>query len=105
MDGEPINPEFVVKSPFFTLAAAALLIGASMARADSAPISGIQAADMDKTVRPQDDLFQYANGTWSDSEGPHYAQWEQSTHQQHQDYSARSAGEQQQYWSWRHDNP
>jgi putative endopeptidase len=53
-----------VKSPFCTLAAAALLIGASMARANSAPISGIQAADMDKTVRPQDDLFQYANGTW-----------------------------------------
>jgi predicted metalloendopeptidase len=35
-----------------------------MALADSAPISGIQTADMDKTVRPQDDLFQYANGTW-----------------------------------------
>ncbi len=35
-----------------------------MARADSAPISGIQAADMDRSVRPQDDLFQYANGTW-----------------------------------------
>jgi hypothetical protein len=48
---------------------------------------------------------QYANSSWSDSEAPHYAQWEQSTHQQHQDYSARSAGEQQQYWSWRHDNP
>jgi putative endopeptidase len=53
-----------VKSPFFTLVLPALLLGASMARADSAPISGIQAADMDKTVRPQDDLFQYANGTW-----------------------------------------
>jgi putative endopeptidase len=53
-----------VKSPFFTLVTAALLLSASMARADSTPISGIQAADMDKTVRPQDDLFQYANGTW-----------------------------------------
>src|SRR3984957_1374298 len=42
----------------------ALLIGGSAARADSAPISGIQSADMDKAVRPQDDLFQYANGTW-----------------------------------------
>jgi putative endopeptidase len=52
-----------VKSPFFTLATAALLISASMARADSL-ISGIQSADMDKTLRPQDDLFQYANGTW-----------------------------------------
>jgi len=53
-----------VKSPFFALAMAALSISASMARADSALISGIQAADMDKAVRPQDDLFQYANGTW-----------------------------------------
>ncbi len=26
--------------------------------------SGIQAADMDTAVRPQDDLFEYANGTW-----------------------------------------
>jgi putative endopeptidase len=56
--------KFIVKSPFFTLPSAALLLSASMALADSAPISGIQTADMDKTVRPQDDLFQYANGTW-----------------------------------------
>jgi hypothetical protein len=48
---------------------------------------------------------QYANGSWSDSERPHYAQWEQSTKQEHRDYSARNASEQQQYWSWRHDNP
>ncbi len=53
-----------MKSPFFSLAMTALVISASMARADSAPVSGIQTADMDKTVRPQDDLFQYANGTW-----------------------------------------
>ena len=57
-----------MKSSFFTLVlASALAAGffcASMARADSAPISGIQTADMDKKVRPQDDLFQYANGTW-----------------------------------------
>jgi putative endopeptidase len=26
--------------------------------------TGIQTADMDTTVRPQDDLFEYANGTW-----------------------------------------
>ena len=59
-----MQPEFVVKSPFFALAIGAVLINTSMALADSAPISGIQTADMDKTVRPQDDLFQYANGTW-----------------------------------------
>jgi putative endopeptidase len=51
-----------VKSPFFALAAAALLV--SSARADTGLISGIQIADMDKSVRPQDDLFEYANGTW-----------------------------------------
>jgi putative endopeptidase len=26
--------------------------------------SGVQIADLDTSVRPQDDLFQYANGTW-----------------------------------------
>jgi putative endopeptidase len=56
--------EFRVKRKFFMLPAAALLAGASLALADSAPTSGIQTADMDKSVRPQDDLFQYANGTW-----------------------------------------
>jgi len=35
-----------------------------MSLANSGPVSGIQTADMDRTVRPQDDLFQYANGTW-----------------------------------------
>src|SRR6202020_496485 len=45
-------------------ATATLLMGVSMARAGSVLISGIQTADMDRTVRPQDDLFQYANGTW-----------------------------------------
>ncbi len=53
-----------MKSPFLTLAVAALSIGASVLRAQTGPLSGIQSADMDKTVRPQDDLFQYANGTW-----------------------------------------
>jgi putative endopeptidase len=48
----------------FVAVAAALLAGAALARADIAPLSGIQTADMDKSVRPQDDLFQYANGTW-----------------------------------------
>ena len=46
------------------IALGALIAGASWALAGAAPISGIQTADMDKSVRPQDDLFQYANGTW-----------------------------------------
>ncbi len=53
-----------MKSPMLTLAAAALLIGGAALRARSEPPSGIQTADMDKAVRPQDDLFLYANGTW-----------------------------------------
>jgi predicted metalloendopeptidase len=46
------------------IAAALLSFQASWSRADTALISGIQKADIDKSVRPQDDLFQYANGTW-----------------------------------------
>jgi putative endopeptidase len=58
-----------VKPQFFAAGAAALiglssLGSASVGFADSAPISGIQTADMDTKVRPQDDLFQYANGKW-----------------------------------------
>lgn len=53
-----------MKLPFLALAIAALLIGGSVVRAASGPLSGIQTADMDKSARPQDDLFQYANGTW-----------------------------------------
>lgn len=49
---------------FFILNTATLLASVSLVLADAAPISGIQTADMDKTVRPQDDLFRYANGTW-----------------------------------------
>jgi putative endopeptidase len=53
-----------VKAHWFGLKLAALLSVAPMAFADSPPLSGIQTADMDLKVRPQDDLFQYANGTW-----------------------------------------
>lgn len=49
---------------FFALSAAALIAASAAALADSAAVSGIQIADMDTSVRPQDDLFQYANGTW-----------------------------------------
>ena len=41
------------------------LISAAVLAADPAPrITGIQSADMDLAARPQDDLFEYANGTW-----------------------------------------
>ena len=35
-----------------------------VAGADSTLISGIQAADMNRAARPQNDLFDYANGAW-----------------------------------------
>ena len=43
---------------------ATLLISAPGFSADAILTSGIQTADMDVSARPQDDLFQYANGTW-----------------------------------------
>ena len=43
---------------------AAALISTPGFSADAILISGIQTADMDVSARPQDDLFQYANGTW-----------------------------------------
>ncbi len=46
------------------LSAAAMSAAAFWALADSALVSGIQIADLDTAVRAQDDLFQYANGTW-----------------------------------------
>jgi putative endopeptidase len=47
-----------------SLCAAALLVCGPGFSADATLISGIQSADMDVSARPQDDLFQYANGTW-----------------------------------------
>jgi putative endopeptidase len=48
------------------IALALALFGAAAAPvlADSPPVSGIQAADMDEAVRPRNDLFEYANGVW-----------------------------------------
>jgi putative endopeptidase len=43
---------------------AAALIATPGFSADAILTSGIQTADMDVSARPQDDLFQYANGTW-----------------------------------------
>jgi putative endopeptidase len=46
-----------------TLLALAAGVGSAQAL-ESAMSSGIQRADMDMAVRPQDDFFAYANGTW-----------------------------------------
>ena len=52
----------MTRLPLFALSVAASFAAAALA--DSAAVSGIQTADMDTSVRPQDDFFQYANGTW-----------------------------------------
>ncbi len=54
----------------FLLPALALVSCAGMAAADDTgqPLeSGIDASAMDRTVRPQDDLFRHVNGTWLDN--------------------------------------
>jgi putative endopeptidase len=62
--------------PYFFLAINLIMLVASNAavRADTrsdgdpitggSPMTGIQRADMNTAVRPQDDLFEYSNGTW-----------------------------------------
>jgi hypothetical protein len=45
----------------------------------------------------------YAGGdVWSDNETTYYNQWEGETHRPHVEYAQRNAGDQHEYWSWRH---
>jgi putative endopeptidase len=54
-----------VSLPFISaVGVAALLLCKPGFSADAILVSGIQTADMDVSAKPQDDLFQYANGTW-----------------------------------------
>jgi hypothetical protein len=48
--------------------------------------------------------YESATLTWSDSEGPYYARWEQETHRDHKEWAQRNADEQREYWGWRHDH-
>jgi putative endopeptidase len=50
--------------PTLTLLLCAAALHAGSACADNAPTSGIDRASFDTSVRPQDDLFQAANGGW-----------------------------------------
>jgi putative endopeptidase len=60
MQGEPrLNSKSI-----FALGALLLCASLPAAPADSPPVSGIQAADMNKAGRPQNDLYDYANGAW-----------------------------------------
>lgn len=42
--------------------------------------------------------------TWNQPEVGFYAQWEVETHRPHQDFGKRSAGEQKEYFTWRHNH-
>jgi putative endopeptidase len=48
----------------FALGALLLCASTPAVLADSARVSGVQTADMNKAGRPQNDLFDYANGAW-----------------------------------------
>ena len=66
----PLRSVLKVAAPAVAAVVAAAVFGAALsaaappAFANSATASGIQTADMDLKIRPQDDLFLYANGTW-----------------------------------------
>ena len=57
---------FLLVSPSLLLAADAtnLPLATNAPKAPDAPTSGIDRSDFDPSIRPQDDLFGYANGTW-----------------------------------------
>jgi len=42
---------------------------------------------------------------WDGREGAYYERWETETRRDHVDFSKRSAGEQKEYWMWRHNHP
>jgi endothelin-converting enzyme/putative endopeptidase len=44
-----------------------VLVAVSCGQPQAPLTSGIELANMDKSVRPQDDFFRYANGTWLDT--------------------------------------
>jgi hypothetical protein len=39
---------------------------------------------------------------WDNNEVTFYGRWENDTHRQHVDFRHRNAGEQKEYWTWRH---
>jgi hypothetical protein len=41
---------------------------------------------------------------WDNNEVGFYSRWEGETHRSHRDFRRRSAGEQREYWTWRHDH-
>jgi hypothetical protein len=42
---------------------------------------------------------------WNAHEGVYYQRWEVETHRDHRDFKKRDAGEQKEYWTWRHNHP
>jgi len=42
---------------------------------------------------------------WDAHEGAYYQRWESETHRDHRNFKKRDAGEQKEYWTWRHNHP
>jgi hypothetical protein len=49
------------------------------------------------------DSYRNDDHVWDANEEGFYARWEGETHRQHKDFRSRSADEQKEYWTWRHD--
>lgn len=49
------------------------------------------------------DPYYHDYHTWDNNEVVYYNRWETDTHRQHQDFNKRSKNEQQEYFTWRHD--
>ena len=41
---------------------------------------------------------------WNHDEIVYYNRWEGETHREHRDFNKRSADEQKEYWTWRHNH-
>jgi hypothetical protein len=48
------------------------------------------------------DPYRYDYHRWNRDENRLYARWEVETHRDHRDFHVRSAGDQGEYWRWRH---
>jgi len=83
-----------------------LLLGAALI----APV-GLQAADKDKDKDhncPNNGYYDRDHKDchgWDDNENRAYQNWEQAQHKTHRDFSKLQAGEQSEYWKWRHEHP
>ena len=79
-----------------------LLLGAALI----APV-GIQAKDKNQNCPDKGyyDRDRKDCHTWDDNEDRAYRSWEEAQHKTHREFSKLKAGEQSEYWKWRHEHP